>query len=223
MVRCVSHGVTGVCVSISAGCCNSGTADPADLCPGSQDIQCCTNLRCNTPGGSGNCMQTSLCSAKGGYSDPGDYCPGPQDIQCCVVGGSTPSIIENAKQWLYPPVPYNQGAYYMGYRTDCSGYVSMAWQLGYSATTWTLPNHSYRISKDDLQPGDILLNIDEHVLIFAGWANSARSQYWAYEETPPQAVYHVVDYPYWRGYDEYLYQPYRFYGFGSNHANATKI
>jgi hypothetical protein len=158
-------------------------------------------------------MQTSLCSQIGGHSDPGDYCPGPQEIQCCTFGSSEPKAIQNAKTWLSPPVPYNQQAYYRGYRTDCSGYVSMAWELGYSATTWTLPNHSYRINKDNLQPGDILLNINEHVLIFAGWANSARTQYWAYEETPPQAVYHIVDYPYWRGYDEWAYMPYRFSGY----------
>lgn len=210
--RCYSGGVEGVCVSVSAGCCSGGYADPADLCPGSQDIQCCVNTKCYTPGGSGTCMQTSLCSSKGGVSDPGDYCPGPQDIQCCVIGGSQSNAISRAKTWINPPVPYNQQAYYGGYRTDCSGYVSMAWQLSYSATTWTLPNHSYQISKDALQPGDILLNINEHVLIFAGWADSARTQYWAYEETPPQAVYHIVQYPYWHGYNEWKYLPYRFNG-----------
>lgn len=119
-------------------------------------------------------------------------------------------IIANADTWLYPPVWYSQSSYYNGYRQDCSGYVSMAWQLGTSATTWSIPNYSFEISKDDLSPGDILLNIDEHVLIFNGWANDARTQYWAYEQTPPQTIYHVVAYPYWEGYGVYV--PYRFNG-----------
>jgi hypothetical protein len=118
-------------------------------------------------------------------------------------------ICENAATWLNPPVPYNQQAWYNGYRTDCSGYVSMAWGLGSSYVTWTLPEVSHPIAKDDLQAGDILLNIDEHVLIFESWANPERTYYNAYEETPPQAVYHVVEYPYWSGSDG-VYLPYRF-------------
>jgi hypothetical protein len=37
------------------------------------------------------------------------------------------NVIANAKTWLNPAVPYSQSAYHNGYRTDCSGYVSMAW------------------------------------------------------------------------------------------------
>ena len=76
-------GITGVCVSISAGCC-SGTVT-SGLCPGSSDIKCCTNNKCSTPQGSGTCKQTSACS---GTSVPG-YCSGPSDLQCCVSGGSS--------------------------------------------------------------------------------------------------------------------------------------
>ena len=85
------------------------------------------------------------------------------------------NVIANAKTWLNPAVPYSQSAYHNGYRTDCSGYTSMAWQLGTSATTWTLPNYSYPISKSSLKAGDVLLNINEHVLIFSSWANSAQT------------------------------------------------
>ena len=76
-------GITGACVSISAGCC-SGTVT-SGLCPGSSDIKCCTNNPCSTPQGSGTCKQTSACS---GTSVPG-YCSGPSDLQCCVSGSST--------------------------------------------------------------------------------------------------------------------------------------
>lgn len=128
-------------------------------------------------------------------------------------------ITDDAATWLNPPVPYSQSSYYNGYRQDCSGYVSMAWQLGTSATTWTIPNYSYQIDKSELQPGDVLLNIDEHVLLFAGWADDAQSQYWAYEQTPPQTIYHVVQYPYWPGYGTYL--PYRLNGMAANATEAA--
>ena len=96
------------------------------------------------------------------------------------------NVIANAKTWLNPAVPYSQSAYHNGYRTDCSGYVSMAWQLGTSATTWTLPNYSSPVTKDTLKAGDVLLNINEHVLIFSSWANTAKTQYYAYEQHPSQ-------------------------------------
>lgn len=77
------------------------------------------------------------------------------------------NVIANAKTWLNPSVPYSQSAYHNGYRTDCSGYVSMAWKLGTSATTSTLHNYSYPITKDKLKAGDVLLNAGVHVLIFS--------------------------------------------------------
>ncbi len=116
-------------------------------------------------------------------------------------------VISNAATWLNPPVPYSQSSYYNGYRQDCSGYVSMAWGLGSSYVTWTLPQVSYEISKDDLQAGDVLLNVDEHVLIFDSWANGDRSYYYAYEQSPSETKYHSVQYPYWSGYGVYV--PYR--------------
>ena len=128
-------------------------------------------------------------------------------------------IISNAQTWLNPPVPYSQSAYHNGYRQDCSGYVSMAWQLGTSATTWTIPNYSHQISKSELQAGDVLLNVDEHVLIFDSWADGAQTQYHAYEQTPPQTVYHVVQYPYWPGYGTYL--PYRLNGMSERSFNGS--
>lgn len=80
---CSTGGYDGVCVSISAGCC-SGTVT-SNLCPGSDDIKCCTKSVCSTPLGSGVCMQTAECAAEGGQSVSG-YCVGPSDIQCCVSG-----------------------------------------------------------------------------------------------------------------------------------------
>lgn len=122
------------------------------------------------------------------------------------------NVIANAKTWLNPSVPYSQSAYHKGYRQDCSGYVSMAWNLGTSATTSTLHNYSYAITKDKLKAGDVLLNAGVHVLIFSSWADSAKTSYYAYEQTPPQTVYHVVTYPYWSSSNPSAYKPYRLNG-----------
>jgi len=139
-----------------------------------------------------------------------------------IVAGSIalaitrPEIKSRAQAWVNAQVPYSQSAYRDGYRTDCSGFVSYAWNLRDNAgnprslTTWTLPNVSHRISKEELQSGDILLNPGSHVVLFDQWANSQRTEYWAYEMTPPRAVYRKIPYPYWAGYG--IYEPYRYNG-----------
>jgi hypothetical protein len=83
---CTVSGYEGACVSISSGCCSGGVVT-SSLCPGSDDIKCCSQSPCSTPSGSGTCMQTSLCSSKGGSSISG-YCSGPSDLQCCITGTS---------------------------------------------------------------------------------------------------------------------------------------
>ena len=50
-------------------------------------------------------------------------------------------------------VPYSQTRYYAGYRTDCSGFVSMCWALPSSYNTRTLYRVSYPITADDLHRG----------------------------------------------------------------------
>ena len=124
-------------------------------------------------------------------------------------------VLTRAQRWVDRKVPYNQGAYFEGYRTDCSGYVSMAWKLSNSETTPTLPYFSFRIAKADLQPGDILLNTSPgnagHVTIFHKWANTAKTEYWAYDEsgrkTMGRAAYRKITYPYTPGHG--TFNPYR--------------
>jgi hypothetical protein len=111
-------------------------------------------------------------------------------------------VLSRAKSWVDAGVLYDQGSYYGGYRQDCSGYVSMAWSLGSSYVTWTLPNVAHLITKDQLLPGDALLdNLSptayQHVLLFRGWADSAHTSYYAYEMTPPKAYAPTMPYPYW--------------------------
>lgn len=123
---------------------------------------------------------------------------------------SRSDMIARAQKWVDAHVPYNQGGYYGGYREDCSGFVSMAWELSSSLTTQTLPTVSHPISKDDLQPGDVLLDRAEHVVLFGGWTSGAKTQYTAYEETRPGegTVKRATPYPYW--YNQAAFLPYRF-------------
>ena len=142
---------------------------------------------------------------------------------------SRSEIINRARRWVDAQVPYNQSRWVTeenpqvalgnsnnggGWRTDCSGLVSFAWNLRASSgipdnrVTWTLAGVSSAINKGDLQSGDMLLNSSSHVLIFDQWVNAQQTEYWAYEMTPPKAVYRRVPYPYFAGYGTYL--PYRY-------------
>ncbi|MFS8104915.1 FG-GAP-like repeat-containing protein, partial [Lentzea alba] len=108
-------------------------------------------------------------------------------------------VMARAKTWVDAGVPYSMGATRDGWRTDCSGFVSMAWNLskpGLSTVTLVGSNVTHRIGKDELLPGDILIKggpgtegANGHVRIFGGWLDGARSRYWVYEQTPPKATY----------------------------------
>lgn len=127
------------------------------------------------------------------------------------------SVLTRAKSWVDARVPYSQTSYYANqygrYRQDCSGFVSMAWNLGSSYVTGTLPQRSYRISKADLRPGDALINTSPgnagHAILFVRWADTARTKYVGYEESGyyGRAVQSTVPYPYWSGTGTFL--PYR--------------
>jgi hypothetical protein len=129
---------------------------------------------------------------------------------------AAPDAIARAQSWVDAGVGYSMSGSYTNhlgtYRTDCSGFVSMAWGLGTSHTTVTLPSVSFPIARDDLRPGDILLNpapgASGHVVLFAGWADESRTRYYAYEQSPSSgANFTTIPYPYWSGYGSYA--PYR--------------
>ncbi|GGY17302.1 peptidoglycan-binding protein [Streptomyces djakartensis] len=127
-------------------------------------------------------------------------------------------IIKRARTWVSAKVPYSMNAYWSdGYRQDCSGYVSMAWKLPGNEWTGSLARYGERISKDELQPGDILLfhnpaapTSGSHVVIFGGWKNSARTSYTAYEQIHPHTRRRSMRYPYKS--DARRYVPYRYKG-----------
>ncbi len=125
-------------------------------------------------------------------------------------------VIQRARRWVDAGVPYDMGRRWRdGYRQDCSGFVSMAWGLGSSQWTGTLPRYAERIGRDELEPGDILLfhnprdPVDgSHVTIFGGWANAAHTRYVAYEQTRPRARVRTTPYAYWDHSKRYV--PYRY-------------
>ncbi|KAL0221060.1 hypothetical protein RCL1_000914 [Eukaryota sp. TZLM3-RCL] len=131
--------------------------------------------------------------------------PESDSLQC--VARST--ILARGKSWIDARVPYSQSKFRDGYRTDCSGFVSMSWMLPKpGATTRTISNYATSISKGQLQPGDALLG-SGHVVIFAGWADGAKTKYHCYEESSSKgAVSRVTPYPYWSG----SYSPIRLRG-----------
>jgi cell wall-associated NlpC family hydrolase len=91
-------------------------------------------------------------------------------------------MISRAQEWVDKHVPYSQTGTYDGYRTDCSGFVSMAWQLGKPGlTTQTMHTVATNIAKGSLQAGDALNCDTEHIVLFGGWTDGGQTHYVAYE------------------------------------------
>ena len=66
-------------------------------------------------------------------------------------------MISRGQDWVNKKVPYSQNATHDGYRTDCSGFVSMCWELAKPGLhTWTMHEVAHNISKNDLQAGDAM-------------------------------------------------------------------
>ncbi|WP_371667416.1 tachylectin-related carbohydrate-binding protein [Streptomyces sp. NBC_00289] len=103
-------------------------------------------------------------------------------------------VMARAKDWYNRNVQYSQSAYAgdvdgdHSYRTDCSGFVSMAWHLTTSLTTSSLPSAGTQISKADLRPGDALNSSGEgHVVLFAGWKDQDAGTFYYYSEGSPSS------------------------------------
>ncbi|MFJ5773563.1 peptidoglycan-binding protein [Streptomyces sp. NPDC093094] len=148
---------------------------------------------------------------------------GPAGVPAKETAGTrTPAItraeiINRAKKWVAAKVPYSMTAYWSdGYRQDCSGFVSMAWNLPGNEWTGSLGTYGERISKEDLQPGDILLfhnpanpQSGSHVVLFGGWTDYTHSYYIAYESTRPHARRQATPYAYWSHSDRYVAHRYK--------------
>ncbi|MEV0452215.1 peptidoglycan-binding protein [Streptomyces sp. NPDC050600] len=135
-------------------------------------------------------------------------------------------IINRAKTWVAAQVPYSMEKYWGdGYRQDCSGYISMAWNLRSNEWTGSLDRFADRIDRTELQPGDILLfhnpadpTRGSHVTIFGGWTDYTHTSYIAYEQTKPRTRKQATPLAYWENSDRYL--AYRYKGVVSGDGNA---
>lgn len=142
--------------------------------------------------------------------------PGRSNTGSMTPSVTSPSItrsqvISRAQSWVGIGLVYNQSGMHDGYRTDCSGYVSMAWDLSSSLTTDTfIPSGvAQQITKADLKPGDALLNDASgnagHVVLFESWTDSSHTAYNGYEFSGSSNVVHrVIPYPYFAGYGDFF-------------------
>ncbi|MCX5382254.1 peptidoglycan-binding protein [Streptomyces sp. NBC_00083] len=162
-------------------------------------------------------------STSGLHGAPGHAAHGPEKPRPTTRA----EIINRAKTWVAATVPYDMETYWTdGYRQDCSGYVSMAWDLGTNEWTGSLAEYGVRVTKDELQPGDMLLfhnpgnpTKGSHVVIFGGWTDYTHSYYTAYEQTPPGTRKQATPYAYWKNSANYL--PYRYKGLTAGSSGAV--
>ena len=116
---------------------------------------------------------------------------------------SRSQVISRALTWhphTAQRIPYSQSATHNGYRTDCSGYASMALGLGtpgLNTVGLASSSTSSPIAMSQLLTGDLVIdatgnNNTRHVVIFEKWANSAHSSYWAFEQRGSYGTDHRV-------------------------------
>ncbi|MFD3483382.1 peptidoglycan-binding protein [Streptomyces sp. NPDC058665] len=140
---------------------------------------------------------------------------------------SRADIINRAKRWVNAKVPYSMTKYWSdGYRQDCSGYVSMAWNLEGNEWTGSLSRFGTRIAREELQPGDMLLfhnssdpTKGSHVTIFGGWTDYTHSYYLAYEQTKPATRAQATPMAYWNNSASYV--AYRYKGVTGGNSGST--
>lgn len=149
-------------------------------------------------------------------------------IPSTAVAITRKSVVDRGARWIAAKTPYSQSRYATvpgslvptsasspstkGYRTDCSGFVSMCLDLRTvenkpkSYNTGTLDNILIPIEKEDLRPGDVILRPKDlkidgktvpygHAVLFVDWADEGHTSYIGYHESSSQrgAVRDVID------------------------------
>ncbi len=96
--------------------------------------------------------------------------------------------LARGRSWVADGVTYSQSLCYVDshgdYRTDCSGFVAMAWGIGGRGSDWATENLYLKttpISVSQLLPGDALLRSvadpsEDHVALFVRWSDSAYTE-----------------------------------------------
>jgi spore coat assembly protein SafA len=124
---------------------------------------------------------------------------------------SIPGAVDRAQSWVNANggsgVSYSNSGRWGGYRTDCSGYVSMIWQLGtpgLSTKGLASESVSHRIGKDELVTGDVLIDStgdsvsSRHVVMFDKWADASHTTFYLYEQTPGGTRHRLAN---WSSFD----------------------
>ncbi|WP_433175127.1 hypothetical protein [Actinoallomurus sp. CA-150999] len=149
--------------------------------------------------------------------------PAAQDVSAAAAPISRRSVILRANTW-HPHsknrIPYSQKKYHGGYRTDCSGYVSMALGLskpGPNTVALASRTYSNRIRRmSGLLKGDLVIdstgnNNTRHVVIFEKWVRNSKGKivgYWAYEQRGHYGTDHrILTYGLSKGSQYHPYRP----------------
>jgi hypothetical protein len=97
-------------------------------------------------------------------------------------------------------IPYSQSRFYQGYRTDGSGYASMAIGLptpGPNSPDLASGQYTRRIAPTELLPGDLVINATgdagtRQVAVFDRWADATQTRYWVYQQRRGYGTDHLV-------------------------------
>jgi hypothetical protein len=132
----------------------------------------------------------------------------PRPAALSHVVPTASAALARATGWTDLDVPYSQEAWFQGYRTDCSGFVSMAWGLTTpdgapeSLVTQTLPGVATPIPFSALLPGDALIfnstadpRNGSHAELFGGWVDASQRDFYLYQESDGGATISIAPFP----------------------------
>ncbi len=122
--------------------------------------------------------------------------------------GDRTAAMQRVLRWIDLQVPYSMFRTFEGYRTDCSGYTSLAWELPMpGAVTDNFPPYAnytgvHEIDASELLPGDALNRrtraplssggFTGHIRVFGGWIDQDQGTFCELEHysngLPPRAM-----------------------------------
>ncbi|WP_204062941.1 hypothetical protein [Planobispora siamensis] len=138
-----------------------------------------------------------------GSGASGEEEPTPTPTRTRAEAVTRTEVIARAKTWspaTAQRVPYSQTKTRGGYRTDGSGYVSMALGLGKPGpitVDLAKPAYTKPIAMNQLLQGDLVIdpvggNTARMVVIFDRWADAKHTSYWAYQQRAGYGTDHRI-------------------------------
>lgn len=122
-------------------------------------------------------------------------------------------------------IPYSQDGLYQGYRTDGSGYASMALGLpvpGPNSPDLASGQYSHLVAPAELRPGDLVINPTgdagtRQVAIFDKWADGPHTRYWVYQQRRGYGTDHLIlSYPLGANSQYHAYRPLNLHDAGAS-------